>query len=415
MSTPTAVVRRRPIARRVVGTGIVLASRLRPPGPFTVESVLDDARAKSGLEDPGPDHLWREGLEALLVALAEEARLTPAGRWFARGQLVDLLANRLRLQDAWRATPDLLDEPIHRPIVIIGLPRTGSTLLQHLLSLDDQNRSLRQWEAARPVPAPPAHDDDPRVSEAERAFRLLSVLEPEARALHPGSPTQPTECVTLLANSFASLELAAINRVPSYLQWCLERDLRAHYDDLRAQLQLLQANTPAAQWVLKCPAHLFALDALVAAFPTAVIVQTHRHPAEVLPSYCHLLATLQGIGSRRVDEQEIADTWTAAWADGLDRSADIVARHPDIEIEDVDYQDLIRAPMDVIGRIYDRAGRSLGRNGEATMRAYLADPGRLVRPRPTRPLDRFKIDLDAHPAYERYLAARGGLSAQGTS
>jgi hypothetical protein len=404
----------RPLSGRLLGTGLGLATRLRRAGAFTVTSVLDDARRRTGLTDPGPEHLWRPGLEVLLRSLDTEADLTPVGRWFARGQLVDLMGNRLQLVDAWRERPEVLQAPIERPIVIVGLPRTGSTLLQHLLALDLANRSLRQWEAARPAPPPPADDDDPRVATAERGFRLLSLLEPEARELHPGSPTQPTECVTLMANAFASWELAAINHVPAYLDWCLAQDLRPVYADLRAQLQLLQVNTPGARWVLKCPGHLFALDALLDALPSAVLVQTHRDPDRVLPSYCHLVSTLQRIGARRVDEAAIAERWTAAWGEALDRSAAVRAKRADIEVVDIAYADLVVDPLRVVRRIYDHAGRTLSHDAEATMRAYLGDPSHDARPVPSRPLSRFGIDVSTQPAYERYRRAhREQLRAPG--
>jgi len=392
----------RPLTGRLLGTGLGLATRLRPAGALTAASVLEDAQRHTGLTDPGPEDLWRPGLEVLLRSLQTEANLSPVGRWFARGQLVDLMGNRLQLVEAWRARPEVLAEPIERPIVIVGLPRTGSTLLQHLLALDLENRSLRQWEAARPVPPPPADDDDPRVAEAERGFRLLSLLEPEARQLHPGSPTQPTECVTLMANAFASWELAAINHVPGYLDWCLAQDFRLVYADLRAQLQLLQANTPSARWVLKCPGHLFALGALVDALPSALVVQTHRDPDRVLPSYCHLVSTLQRIGARRVDDSAIAAQWTDAWGEALDRSAAVRARRADLDVIDVAYADLVDDPMKVVRRVYDHAGRTLAHDADATMRAYLGDPSHDVRPVPSRPLSRFGIDLGTHPAYERY-------------
>jgi hypothetical protein len=152
--------------------------------------------------------------------------------------------------------------------VIIGLPRTGTTLLQHLLAQDPAHRVLRNWEATSPAPPPRAGDDaDPRIVASERGMKLLDYLAPDARALHPVAPTLPTECVTLFSNSCASLELATINFVPSYLRFCLEAVMAPHYDYFRRQLLTLQWHDPRERWLLKSPAHLFWVGELLDALP----------------------------------------------------------------------------------------------------------------------------------------------------
>ena len=222
------------------------------------------AAARSlGLDDFGSDE-FREPLSVLARALDQEARLTPVGRHFTRGRTVSSLRNRLLLARTMSARPELFAHPLVPPTVIVGLPRTGSTLLQSLLAQDPLHRPLLTWEAAMPVPDPATPDR--REHRLSRQMRVIDYVAPTARSLHPIGPELPTECVALMANSFASLELAAINWVPSYLNWCLTHRLSSHYRYLYRQLQVLPARRSAARWLLKSPSHLFWLDDLLDQF-----------------------------------------------------------------------------------------------------------------------------------------------------
>ena len=237
--------------------------------------------------------------------------------------------------------------------MIIGLPRTGTTLLQHLLAQDPAHRVLRNWEATSPAPPPrPGDDDDPRIAASERGMKLLDYLAPDARALHPVAPTLPTECVTLFSNSCASLELATINYIPSYLRFCLETDMAPHYDYFRRQLLTLQWHDPRERWLLKSPAHLFWVGELLDALPGARVVQTHRDPLDVLASFCSLSAVLCGIGSDHVDQRALGELWAPVWAEGLERTRAVRAARPDDQFLDVDYPDLVGDPLGTVRRIY---------------------------------------------------------------
>jgi hypothetical protein len=331
-----------------------------PAASLDPSDLVTEARAATGLDDFGTDE-YLEPFAVQCRAMDTESRLTPVGRRFARDQIRSSLTHRLQLADAVARRPELLDVEIRRPIVVIGLPRTGSTLLQHLLGQDPGNRLLLQWEASDPFPPPRASTylSDPRIATTERAMRLLDRLAPDARSLHPVGAQLPTECVTLLANSFASLEVPTINWMPSYLDWFTEADLRPHYRYLRTQLQVLQADCPGARWVLKSPAHLFALDALLDAFPDAVLVQTHRDPLDVIPSFCSLSATLCAISSDHVDQQALGRRWSPLWAEGLARAAAVRAARPDVAVVDIDYPDLMADPLGEVERIYAAVGAEL--------------------------------------------------------
>lgn len=358
-----------PFAVRVVNT---LGTRMRLERRLDLDpdALATHARKRTGLDDLGTDE-FAEPLRVLTSALHEEARLTPVGRWLARENLRTLLANRLLMQRDWSADPAIEAGTIRAPVVIAGLPRSGTTILQHLLGQDPANRTLRHWEASRPSPPPdPAVTDDPRIGQVARAIRLVYRLAPEAEALHPQRAELPTECVSLFAHSVASWELAAIHRVPSYVEWLLAADLTPHYAYYRRQLQLLQRHMAAERWVLKSPGHLFHLDALIDTFPDVRIVQIHRDPAAVMPSYASLVCVLRRLGSGDVDPSDVGRRWCDVWAEGVRRAARVRAGDED-RFVDLTYDALVRDPVGVVRGLYDRLGYDLTPATERRMRSFL--------------------------------------------
>lgn len=355
-----------------------LAERLPVPVPGLggVAELHAAAAGKAPDADFGdPEYLT--GLRALLSALDTEADLTPAGRLFARGAVVGALTNRLLVQRALAAEPGIASRPVDPALVIVGLPRSGTTLLQHLLALDPANRSLRQWEAARPAPPPqPGADSfDPRVAAAERAVRTLDRLAPAARVLHPTGTWLPCECVTLFANSFTSLEFSTIYQVPSYTTWCLGTDMRPHYAYYATQLQVLGWRDHRQRWVLKSPAHLFWLEQLAAALPRVGLVQVHRDPTEVIGSFASLAAVLAATNARRVDRVAIGRFWLRTWAEGV-RRAQAARRTIGNPIHDVRYKDLVADPIGCVADLYAAFDLPFTRFFETAMRDHLARPRR---------------------------------------
>ena len=334
------------------------------------EALLHDAEQSLGLDDFGSTE-FLEPLHVFTRSLDEEANLLPIGRFFARGQILASLRNRLLVEHA-RATDPEASRPLAPITFIVGLPRTGSTFLQLLLSQDQDHRMLLTWEAAQPVVKPGEADE--RERELAKRMKLLDYLAPNARTLHPIGADLPTECVALLANSFASLELATINWVPSYLEWCFGQRFGAHYRYFERQLQVLQAQRPARRWLLKSPAHLFWLDDLLDVFPDARVVQTHRDPLAVIGSFCSLSSTFCQVGSDAVPHETIARRWTEAWADGLTRAELTRRARPEHTIADVRYDELVAAPMDVVTQLYADLDLELTRDTRRRMEGFLAQP-----------------------------------------
>lgn len=369
------------------------------------DSVVRAAIEETGLEDFGSDeHL--EPMRVLLASLEGEAQLTFIGRLAARSQVVTLLANRLRMQEWWSRHPEILDQAVPAPVVVVGLPRSGTTLLQQLLACDPDNRSLLFWEATRPAPPPEraSYETDDRIAAAARAQRLLDYVAPDANRLHPVGAQLPTECVSLLAHSFASLELGAINRVPAHLEWCLRADLRPHYRYYRAQLQLLQWRCAGVRWTLKSPAHLLALDDLFSVFPDARVVWLHRDPARSVTSHCSLVSVLHAIGSDAVDRRAIGEEWSNVWSQAVTRALQTRGERRDA-VHDVAYDDLVADPMAVVDRLYTWMGAELGTTASAAMTAFLGSPRHAARGvHEYRPED---FGLDEHALRHGPFAAYG--------
>ncbi len=363
----------RPLGIRAVNrAGRVLSLTRRRALSLDPAVLVRHAAADQQADDFGSDE-WREPLSVYTSSLERDAHLTPVGRYCAHGQISASLRNRLLLEQAVAMHPEMVAQPLAPATVIVGLPRTGSTLLQMLLAQDPQHRALLTWEAAQPVPEP--GKPDARQRAIARQMRLLDYLAPQARSLHPIGPDLPTECVTLLANSLASLELATINWVPTYLDWCLARGMGPAYEYLYRQLQVLQARATSDRWLLKSPSHLFWLDDLLDTFPGAKIIQTHRDPTAVIGSFCSLSSTFSSVGSDHVPVETLSRRWAEAWADGLARTDAVRAARPDLTVADIRYHDLVADPLASVRRVYDELGLELSGAAVDAMRAFLAGRG----------------------------------------
>ena len=358
--------------------------------------------------------LPREGLWRLTSALQREARLSIAGRFIAGIELQRVLSNRLRLEAAWQANPALLQRPVEAPLFITGLPRSGTTLFHRLLAVDPAHRAPLTWETMWPV-TPSAvgwrgrnsqnrevrrTGPDRQIAAAKRRLACFRWLAPGLLPIHEVGACLPQECVVLMAPTLASYEFPFAYTVPSYADWLGRQDLRASYDFYRRTLQYLQGPDtqgpePRRRWVLKAPAHLFGLDALLSAFPDARIVQLHRHPLTVTPSWASLVVTLRGAFSRHAEPRAIAQEQAALWAAGAARAVAIRDRQGAAgHIVDLTYDELLRDPLAAVRRIYRAFGLTLTADAQAAMRRYLAVDGARRKPAHRYSLEQFGLDRD---------------------
>jgi len=336
------------------------------------ERIVRAAVRRTGCDAFGPDDGWRTGLDKLTDDLRQHARLTPIGRLAAHHHLIDLLANRLWLERDRARHAEIAQRPVRAPLFIVGLPRTGTTLLHMLLAQDPQNRVPETWEVMHPAPA--EGSETRRIARARRELAWMERLAPGFRIMHPLAPRLPQECIAIDSHTLQSYEFQTTHHVPEYQRWLERRDKKAVYRYHRRFLQYLQWQRPGEHWVLKAPAHLFGLAELLAIYPDAGIIQTHRNPLEVMASLASLSTTLRSAFSVAADPHEIGREIAGRWGDGLLRSLEQRDRGalPADRFIDIDYLDIVRAPVETVRRIYASFDRELGAEAERAMREFLA-------------------------------------------
>jgi hypothetical protein len=339
--------------------------------PLSAEALLAEARARAGLADFG-DPIFREGLDVLLDDLAR-VELSDLGRMVWRGRIVSQLESRLRVEDWIARHPAIPAQAVPAPVFVVGLPRTGSSALSHLLAQDPDTRSLRVWESAFPVPPPdPDADDDPRIAIAERNLTGLHQLSPQLAAMHEDTPTGPTENHDLLGMSFRTLHFEGMAWLPRYVAWWLGCDMVPAYRFHRRVLQLLQSRGGPRRWHLKSPPDAFFLDAVLAVFPDARFVMTHRDPASVLGSVCSLIHTMQGITGAPAEPHALGAAERDTWAEGMRRALAVRARIGEERFADVHFHELVADPVGTIARAYDRLAISFTDAAERRIAAHAA-------------------------------------------
>jgi hypothetical protein len=370
-------------------------------------SLLEQASRRTGLGDFG-DAGFREPLGLFVAALEEEAELTPVGRALARHELLGLLGNRLEIEETYRREPEIADQALAPPIFVTGTGRSGTSILHELLAQDPAHRVLLSWEALHPCPPPrsESYASDPRIRRAEREVRLWERIAPRYRSMHENGARVPQECIYLTAHCFVSDLLSGMYAVPSYAAWLARADLRAAYRIHRRLLLLLQWRHRGERWVLKAPSHLWALESLLAVYPDARIVQTHRDPLAVIASMTSLMATLRWMRSDRVDPVALGERTLRSVGYMLEQSLRVrdAGRLPPEQVCDVRYADFLADPIASVAAVYDHLGLSLGAEAESRMRAYLA-----AKPKDRHGAHAWRLTdtgLDVDAARERFAAYR---------
>jgi hypothetical protein len=339
--------------------------------PLLAEALIARARRRSGLSEFG-DATFIDPLRRLLSACREEASLSLVGRTAMRWDAVRFLGNLLRFHQAERQDPAIRREPIERPIFITGLPRSGTTFLHRLLLEDPGNRAPRVWQTIYPYPINRGrHARRARVARQLRAFERLA---PDFRALHPLDATSPQECSEITAHVFRSLRFDTTYRIPSYRNWLDGAGHLPAYRFHRRFLQHLQHHTsgsPGGRWVLKCPDHLFALDAIREVYPDARLVFVHRDPVKVLLSVAKLTEVLRRPFTRRIDPREIGAQESVRWLEGTRRmmAAGDNAGLPE-PILHVQHTALVADPAGTVARLYRHFGLDLSPGTEAAVQRH---------------------------------------------
>ena len=342
---------------------------------FDEDVVLAEAVRQTGLDDFGPDD-FRERLRVLLQALAEDENASGAGRLGAWNDVVRYLVARLRVEDLLKRHPEILEEEIVAPIIVVGLPRSGTTHLVNLISADQRLRSMPYWESREPVPIPgegPGHDGlDPRFVRCARAWEQQDAMLPLLRAMHPMSPEHVHEEIELQAIDFGSYVMEWIAHVPRWRDHYLARDETSSYAYMKKVLKVLQWHNRRERWVLKSPQHLEQLGPLVATFPDATFAVTARDPVSVIASTITMEAYGGRIRNKEVRPGEIADYWT-------DRIETLLQRYvrdrnllPPERTIDVPFHEFMKDDVAMVERVYEVAGLEMTPAARAQVDAYMA-------------------------------------------
>jgi hypothetical protein len=339
------------------------------------DRLLDLARRRTGLDDFGPED-FLEPFRLLAACYRKEAHLNFIGSLSARTYLLQLLENRLRLEQDRKLYPEIAAQPIPAPVFILGLPRTGSTLLFELMAQNPALRVPLSWEVMLPSPPPRAESfqNDPRIRKAQGMFDWVDRIAPEFKHIHEVGARLPQECLPITAQAFRSIQFHTTNHVPTYQAWLNTADLEPAYQYHRRMLQHLQAFGPRGTWLLKAPCHLFGIEALFRVYPDARMVQTHRDPTKVIGSISSHCASLRQAFTEHLDLNGIGATWCWLWSQGLERTLKYRRDHPELEDRflDVAYEDLTDDPVGAVQRIHERFGLPYNDEVQGAVHDHLA-------------------------------------------
>lgn len=345
--------------------------------PLDPDELIATARRTTALHDFGDDR-WRAPFGILTQALEREADLTFLGRLMTRNDLLNALKALLQVEATFAAHPEIADEVIDRPLFIAAVPRSGSSILFELLSLDPAFGSPRQWEMMFPCPPPEAatYDSDPRIARCQHLIGQWTRVVPNLAAIHELDARLPNECIFAQAISFVSEYWPSQYQIPSYIDWLMTRaDWRWSYGFYKRLLQLLQWRNPRDHWLLKAPSHLNYLPTIFAVFPDARVLLTHRDPVVAQASVTNLMGTLFWMRSGRPMEVKAFAGMLSpeAMAYGLDRVIDWLETGaiPADQVMSSRYPDLLERPTEAVRAIYAQAGLPFTAETARRIRDYL--------------------------------------------
>ncbi len=346
--------------------------------PLDAAGLIETAKQETGLSDFGADD-WREPFEILMRAIEDEAELTFFGRLWTRQDMLQFLKNRLLIEETYRQHPEFEDQEITEPVFVLGLPRSGTSILFELLSQDERFLAPANWEFVLPCPPPEAatYRTDPRVPEAHQLITQASRVTPTYKTMHEMGAWIPNECGVAFRMSFRSDHLAATVQAPTYANWLFAADKEPAYRYYKRLLKLLQWRNPREHWLLKSPDHQSHLPVLFKVFPDARVVMTHRDPVRAQSSVTNLLGTFYWMRSDKPFdaasfEELLTPEGTAArlnqvvdWLDQGTIPADRVAHSL--------YADLIDDPQSAMEKLYSQLQMPITDQARKAVADYLRD------------------------------------------
>lgn len=356
-----------------------LAWAERQPVELRVDAVLSAAVERTGLDEFGPQD-FRERLALWLGEVDQDAERTALGRLILFSDCVRYASNRLLIRDLLERHPEIHDVEIRRPIIVVGLPRSGTTHLVNLIAADERLRSMPLWEGQEPVPDPreqPRPDGvDPRWRRCAQAWERLRTSSPLIAAMHPMSPDHIHEEIELQLPDFSSYNQEWVGRVPRWRDYYLDHDQTPHYAYLKTVLKILQWVRPRERWVLKSPQHLEQLGPLLTTFPDAAIVVTHRDPVSVIQS----AATMVAYGARMNYRTPNPEWYLEYWSGRIRQLLEACVRDhhllPTDRTLDVLFHEFMNDDVATVERIYEVAGLPMTPEARSQIQAHLTSHAR---------------------------------------
>lgn len=353
-----------------------LGPMVAPRWPSLEPDAIIEAAAKKAKSDQFGPPDFRERLEHALAAIEDEAELHWIGRVAVRQSIEGFLRGRFEVYRHRAEHPEIIGVPIEKPVFIVGLARTGTTILYNLLAQDPGNRAPVSWEVQYPGPPPTeaSFETDPRVKRNEKDMQRFVEIAPAIPSIHEVGARLPQECMPFMAHTLLTPMLWWACNIPRYQAWVDERSAAPSYTYHRVFLEHLQSRFMKKRWVLKSPIHLATLDSLLDEYPDARIIFTHRDPAKIVPSVASLFYTVGGIVTDELSAAKAGRDHLEWWDKAVNHAMEVRKAHPDKthQFVDIQFEEVIADPVAALERAYGELGLEWTGEAESNMRAFVA-------------------------------------------
>lgn len=344
-----------------------------PLGYLDVDSILSAARRQTGLDDWG-DPAFLEPMRFIVKAVSDRPEFTPLARVLLRQSWIMAVSNRLNVEEWLKKHPEVSEVKVERPIFVLGFPRTGTTLLQNLLAAQEGRRGLPMWEVTTPVPVHEDRDIDSEMRRrtGKRILQAAYTASPEMAAVHFIDVDTLEECWPLFGSAFTVMNWELQSGLSVYGDYLMQRDMRGPYREYKRYLQVALDRWPVEQLVLKCPEHLWFIDALLDVFPDACIVWTHRDPYDTVASYCSLMSLQWRNLFGKIDRPAIGAFMQERLLVGIERAMEARTRLDPARFYDVRFEELVADPAKVVRDMSSHFSLPLGPDHAERVTAYLS-------------------------------------------